>query len=89
MTDKAMNEMIVRMLAFGNAHPDHREYWHASARNLAEMNRKMQIYKKSHDRYECLRAFHVEDFKQLYETNLKGNITFDSLVDIELERRKK
>lgn len=89
MTDKALNDLIVRMLAFGNAHPDHREYWHAAARDLAEMSRKLQIYKKGHDRYECLRTFHVEDFKQLYETNLKGQVPFDSLVDVEIERRKK
>jgi hypothetical protein len=89
MNEKTLNELIVRMLAFGNQFPEHREYWHGAARDLAEMSRKLEAYKKGHDRYECLRTFNVSEFKQLFETNLKSATPFDNLIDLEIERRKK
>jgi hypothetical protein len=89
MNEKALNDLIVRMLAFGNQHSEHRDYWHGAARDLAEMARKLDVYKKGYDRYECLRTFNVPEFTQLFQTNLKGTTPFDSLIDMEIERRKK
>ena len=49
--------------------------------NLLELPEMIRRLRVGHDRYEKLRRLNARQFAELYQRNIKGEGTFDELVD--------